>query len=365
VTFRSIVPLLVVAALASCGREAPRQATADVAPHQLTPAQLSFLKFAPVADVAGGELAELTGTVDFDEERTARLSSAVSGRVVELLVRVGDHNDADQPLVVIDSPEVRAAETAWVRAQSDDLVARKAAERAEHLRAARAMAEKDYLQAMEDARKAAAELDGARAALERLRVEPGARESRYVLRSPLAGTVVERRALVGMETGPESAEPLVVVSDLSRVRVTVHVPERQLALLAVGQAIAVRVDGYAEAFPGEVAAIGDAVDDATRTVPVRCTVANPEHRLKPAMFARVALKAPPELHYLAVPTTALLSDGDGYRVLVHHPDGTLEERPVETGAESGGRVQVLGGLAAGEEVVVEGAIFAAQEMARS
>src|SRR5204862_260002 len=82
-----------------------------------------------------------------------------------------------------------------------------------------------------------------------------------LLRAPLAGTVGGRKALVGMEARAESAEPLAVVSALSRVRVMVRVPERQLPLLQPGQEVAVRVDAYPQEFPGTVAALGDVIED--------------------------------------------------------------------------------------------------------
>ena len=92
------VPLgLCLALLAGCGRaNDAADATAAVAPHELTPAQLSFLKFTRVAEVEASSVANLSGTIDFDEQRTARLNAPVPGRVVELLVQVGDHIDADQ-----------------------------------------------------------------------------------------------------------------------------------------------------------------------------------------------------------------------------------------------------------------------------
>ncbi|TMA64994.1 MAG: efflux RND transporter periplasmic adaptor subunit, partial [Deltaproteobacteria bacterium] len=357
---RLFVPLgLCLALLAGCGRaNDAADATAAVAPHELTPAQLSFLKFTRVAEVEASSVANLSGTIDFDEQRTARLNAPVPGRVVELLVQVGDHIDADQPLVALESPEVRSAEADYVHAEADLVVARKAAERAERLRAARAIAEKDYLQAQEDAQKAAADFERARAQLERLRVTPGARTSRYLVRAPFAGTVVARKASVGMSAGPDSPEPLAVVSDLSQVRVVMRVPERQLPLVRPHQTVTVHVEAYPDEFPGEVTVIGDVVDDATRTVPVLCAVPNAQRLLKPAMFARVTLKAPPGLRILAVPVRALLSDGQRYRVIVRRPDGGLEPRAVEAGAEIDGHAQVLSGLTVGDEVVSEGALFA-------
>ncbi|HLY39397.1 MAG TPA: efflux RND transporter periplasmic adaptor subunit [Candidatus Binatia bacterium] len=360
---RTVLLLVGLAAcLAGCGRHDGIDATAAAAEGQLTPAQMSFLRFTPATEVATADVADVAGTIEFDEERTARLSAPIAGRVTELLVHIGDRVDADAPLVAIDSPEVKAAQAEFVRAEADARLTRKAAERSERLKAARAIAEKDWQQATEDALKAGADLDRAHAQLERLHVTPGDPSSRYVLRAPFAGTVVERRAAVGMETGGDSADPLVVVSDLSRVRVNLRVPERQLGLVTAGARVAVRVDAYPQDFPGTILAVGDVVDDTTRTVPVRCTVPNPDRLLKPAMFARVTLKGDPTHALLVVPTAALLSDGEKFRVLVRTADGGLESRRVEVGVEVDGRVQVLSGLRAGEQVVSEGAIFAARQM---
>src|SRR5207247_478672 len=212
------IVLLAMAALPACRREEAVESTAVAAERRLTPAQLSFLKFAPVAEVEATSLADLSGTIEFDEEHTVRLAAPVPGRVVQLLIQVGDRVDADQPLVTLESPEVKAAQADYVRADADLRLARKTAERATRLRAAQAIAEKDYLQAEEDAQKAAADFARARAQLERLRVAPGEPTSRYLLRAPLAGTAVQRQALVGMEASAESAEPLVVVPGLSRAR---------------------------------------------------------------------------------------------------------------------------------------------------
>jgi len=358
-----LVPLG-LALLVGCGRSNDSaSATAAVVPHGLTPGQLSFLKFTQVAEVEASNVANLSGAIDFDEQRTARLNAAVAGRVVELLVQVGDHVDADQPLVALDSPEVKTAQAEYVHAEADLVVARKAAERAERLHGARAVAEKDYLQAQEEAQKAVADFERARAQLERLRLKAGDRASRYLIRAPFSGTVVARKASVGMSAGPDSPEPLVVISDLSQVRVVLRVPERQLSLVRPHQSVAVRVEAFPEEFPGEVTVIGDVIDEATRTVPVLCAVPNAEHLLKPAMFARVTLKAPPGLRILAIPSSALLSDGQRFRVIVRRADGVLEPRPVEAGAEVDGRAQVLSGLTVGEDVVSEGALFAAQALA--
>jgi RND family efflux transporter MFP subunit len=139
-------------------------------------------------------------------------------------------------------------------------------------------------------------------------------------------------------------------------------PERQIGLVRPAEEVRVHVEAYPEDFSGEVDAIGDVVDDATQTIPVRCALPNPDHLLKPAMFAWVALKASSCEHLLTVPATALLSDGQRYRVIVRASAGRLEQRNVEVGADLGAQVQVLSGVVVGEEIVTEGAIFAAHQL---
>lgn len=353
---RSIAVLLL--ALAACSHSPATPPDAAHAGDE--PPAASFLRFDRVAEVAGADLADVSGVVETDDQQTARVSALVPGRVAALLVAVGDRVTAGQPLVALESPDVKAAQADRVRAEADLALARRGTDRAERLHAARAIAEKDYFQAHEDLRKATADFDRAQAALERLGVTPGDPGSRYLLRAPFAGAVLERRAIVGMEATPDAADPLLVLSDLSRVRVTIRLPERQLPLVHLGGNVGVHVDAYPDEFEGTVTAIGDVVDDATRTVPVRCAVPNPNAQLKPAMFARVTLKAPPGATMIAVPTGALLSDGQRFRVVVRRPDGQLEVRPVDVGPEVASRVEVLSGLSVGEEIVTEGAIFAAQ-----
>jgi len=361
---RHLMVVLCVTSLVACGgnrRDGADTDTARAGAH----APPGFLKFAPVAESSAPDVGNLSATIEFDEQHTARLNAPVAGRVSELLVQVGDVVAADQPLITLDSPEVKAAYAEHVRAEADLTTARRTADRAGRLRAANAIADKDYLQAQEDVQKAAADFERARAQLERLRIDLGDRSSHYEVRAPFAGTVVERRALVGTEVGADSADPLVVVSDLSRVRVVVRLPERHLALARPGRAVRVHVDAYPQDFPGEVTAVGDVVDDATQTVPVRCTVSNPDRLLKPSMFARVTLKAPADVHLVTVPLDAVLSDGQRFQVVVRKPDGELELRGVDVGAEVDGSVQVLSGVAVGEEIVTEGALFAARSLARS
>ena len=326
-----------------------------------------FVKVAPAEAVAEAGATPATGRVTFDEERVSRIASPVSGRVVDLLVHPGDKVRQGQGLLVIASPDAQSAVADYVAAVADEAVASRNLERQRRLFQDQAVSQKDVLQAESDATKAAAALARAGGRLEVLGIDPrspDARTSRFVLRAPLSGVVVERPAFPGMEVRPDSGTPLVTVADLSRLWVMADVYERDLSRVARGQAASIRLAAApGRTWQGRVAHVGELVDPATRTVKLRIEVDNPELALKPEMFARVIIQgAVPDRPVLGVPASALLSDGDGNAVVVAAGDGRYVKRSVEIGGEQDGRVRILSGLQPGEQVVVDGALFLKAEI---
>ena len=218
------------------------------------------------------------------------------------------------------------------------------------------------LQAEGDATKARAASARALARLEVLGMSPDApaeaRPSRYLLRAPIDGVVVDRPANPGMEVRADAGTPLVTVADLSRLWVLADVYERDVASLSTGGRAEIRVAAWpGKVFEGKVTYVGDVVDPQSRTVKVRVEVQNPEQRLKPEMFARIALPGVATGPALAVPSQAVLSDGTASAVVVALGDGRFERRTIEAGPERDGRVRILSGLTKGEHVVVDGAIY--------
>jgi membrane fusion protein, heavy metal efflux system len=281
--------------------------------------------------------------------------------VVELLVRPGDRVRKGQGLLAIASPDAESAVSDYVAAVADKAVADRNLERQRRLFADQATAYKEVLQAESEDTKAAAALARAQGRLEVLGIDPAAHamRSRFVLRSPIEGIVVERPALAGMEVRADSGAPLVTVADLSRLWVLADVYERDLGLVTAGQRATVRVAAYpGRTFEGTVIHVGELVDPQTRTVKVRIDVANPTLDLKPEMFARVGFAGRPAAGPgVTVPTSALLSDGDASAVIVALGEGRFQKRTVESGPESDGRVRVLSGIRPGEKVVVDGALY--------
>jgi cobalt-zinc-cadmium efflux system membrane fusion protein len=263
-------------------------------------------------------------------------------------------------LLVIASPDAQSAVADYVAAAADAEVAEKTLERQRRLYADRAVAYKEVLQAESDATKAAAALARAQGRLDVLGIDPASapRASRYLLRAPIDGVVVDRPANPGMEVRADTGTPLATVADLSRLWVLADVYERDLALVREGAEATVTVAGFpGRTFPGRVTHVGDLVDPATRTVKVRIDVQNPDRLLKPEMFARVTLRAPSGPGVLTVPSSAVLSDGQASAVVLSLGGGRFQKRTIESGPEQDGRVRVLSGLSQGDVVVVDGALF--------
>jgi cobalt-zinc-cadmium efflux system membrane fusion protein len=320
-----------------------------------------FVRIAEVEVASESAPTEATAKVAFDEGRVSRIGAPVSGRVLELRVQPGDRVRKGQPLLVIASPDAESAFADFVAARADAALAEKNLERQRRLLADQAVSQREVLQAESEATKARAGRARALARLEVLGIapdDPTARPSRYLLRAPIDGVVVERPATPGMEVRADSGTPLVTVADLSRLWVLADVFERDVGAVAVGARAEVRVAAWpARTWEGKVTHVGDVVDPQSRTVKVRVEVSNPDQKLKPEMFARVSLRGAAAPPGLAVPSQAVLSDGAGSAVVVALGEGRFERRTIEAGPERDGHVRVLAGLAPGERVVTDGAIY--------
>ena len=313
-----------------------------------------------------GELS-LPGKVQYSEDRYAKISSPVVGRVVEVRAKLGDKVAAGQVLLSIESADFSAAYSDFVKAESDLNLAKRNYELAKDLYETKALSKKDLVQAENDYLKAQAEFKRARGRLLALRVpaseldKPRAERlitSRFDLKSPLTGTVVERNVTVGQMVGADPTQMLYTIADLNVLQVVAEVYERDLSSVSKEAPVTVTVEAYPdETFSGTIVYVGDVVDPTTRTIKVRCNVTNRDLKLKPEMFARVRLKVGSSTPVLAVPKEAVIELAGQAFVFVQSADGRYVRRPVVTGTISGDTIQIREGLQAGERVVVKGALL--------
>ena len=327
---------------------APQLAALTVRPVQLLPL--------PVSEPLNGRLA-------MDETRSARISSPIAGRVLSIRAEIGDRVARDAVLLQADAPELAAADADWRKAQADEVRKRLGYERARNLLAHEVVPQKDVEMAEADYRQAAAESRRTALRMKSLHAS-GAENGSFSLRSPIAGVVVERQVTPGMELRPDLANPLFVITDPSRLWLLVDVPERSLARIRTGQKISIETETYPGVqFAGVVERTGFALDPTTRRVQIRAGVPNPDGRLRPEMYVRVAFLTDSAESAVAVANTGLITEGvNTYAFVEKHP-GVFEKRQVTLALRGRDRSYVNGGLQAGERVVTEGALLLNAEMA--
>lgn len=168
--------------------------------------------------------------------------------------------------------------------------------------------------------------------------------------SPVNGIVLEKKALQGMRFMP--GEMLYQIADLSSVWVVADVFEQDIASVKTGAKAKVRINAYPDKqFDAVITYVYPTLNPATRTVPVRLEMPNPQGLLKPAMFAQVEVPVSGKGKVLTVPTSAVIDSGIRQVVLVRLAEGRFEPRAVKLGSRSDDYVEVLSGVAEGEQVV--------------
>lgn len=302
-----------------------------------------------------GSVLSLPGRLVWNEEKTVRVFPQLGGRVQLLAVDVGAVVKAGQPLAVLNSPDYGQALADARKAKADAQVAQQAVERNRQLREAGVIAEKDWLLA--EAAGVAARAESERAS-RRLAGLGGEADGSYVLRSPLAGIVVERTANPGMEfRTDQAAAAMFVITDPASLWLQLDAGEADLAYLKPGEPLAIESRQYpGERFKGVIRHVADFVDPATRTIKARGEVPNADRRLKGEMFVNARIDLP-ATEVLRVPAPAVVLSGTQRFVFVEEAPGRYRRQAVVTGRERDGWIEVASGVRAGERVIVEGNLY--------
>jgi membrane fusion protein, heavy metal efflux system len=326
--------------------------------------QLAYVKVTQAVAFPEPLIAPLNGRIAYDENRTARVSSPISGRVVKIEVETGQEVKAGQPLLVLSSPDFNAALADSQKAEAELARKRQAFLRAKTLFNGEVLARRDYESSEADLREAEAEAKRARQRVQNLTQGRKAEGDHFMLRAPISGVVAERRVNPGAEVRPDLAEPLFVITDPSHVWVLIDLPERHIGRVQVGQYVLIDVDAYPGLdFSGEIVSMGAALDPQTRRVQARAVADNPRGRLKPEMFAQATPVADLREKLVRVPNSALISEGLYSFVFVEKEPGVFEKRRVVLGLQGREESYIKQGIEEGERVVITGALALNSELA--
>ncbi len=323
----------------------------------------------------------VTGHVAINEDRTVRVGSLFSARILEVQVKLGDRVREGQALAKMHTHEVHEAQAEYAKAQAELSQRRTQADhakalldRAERLYQAKALsqyelekARVEYKSSMDEIARAEAELERAIGHREHLGLPTTlGSDERVLVKSPSAGVVMKREVTPGASVNP--GDNLFLISDLSTVWVMAEVPEKNLSALKVGAPVEVKVAAYPdEAFKGKIARLGETLNPETRTIEVRCLVDNRSGKLKPEMYASISISPATagEKRPALMVNTAALQEMDGQTVVfVVRGENQFEKRAVKIERKQGELVEVLSGLSHGERVVTAGSFQLKSEFSK-
>ncbi len=375
-------------AAAGCGRvetnvQAKQRQAAKEEPDRITlPAGSPKLSRIRVELVRTGSFAlrevVVPGKVEVNPNRISRVLMPVGGRVREVIAKLGDTVNEGQPVIAIESSESGARIAAYRQSQAQMRQARSAQGKAqadvsrlrdlyEHRAAALkdvTAAENELVQAQGAVEQAQAGADESLHSLRLLGLDPERPSQDLLVHAPIGGKVLEIAVAPG-EFRNDTSASLMTIADLQTVWIAAQVPEADIRLIDVGEAVSVQLTAYPdETFRARVTRIADTVDPQTRTVKVWAEMANSSGRLRPEMFGQIRHAHPPQ-KVPAVPVGAVIETNGRSIVLVEQSEGIFEERSIQPGPRRDGLIPVLGGLKAGERVVVDGVMLLYQPEGRT
>lgn len=317
--------LLAAALLVCSGAEAQQNAGSAV------PVEAAKVIAAPLS-----EQVTAVGTLLSNEAVT--VSSEIAGRLSEIHFQEGQPVEKGAPLFTLDDSVYRA--------QLADAEAKlKLAEQTHQRRTA--LLSNKYATA-QSADESASNLAVSTAAVELARVQL---EKAHIT-APFSGIVGLRHVSVGEYI--TAGQALVNLEAIDPVKADFRVPEKFLPAIRVGQTIRIKIDAFPEdSFDGKVYAIDPRLDVAGRSLLVRALVPNEDQRLRPGLFARVTVLLQLKEDALSVPEEAIVPQGDSQFVF-KIVDGKVRLTKVVIGTRREGRVEIVEGLSAGDQVVTAG-----------
>lgn len=296
--------------------------------------------------------AAIPAEVQFEASSTAHVGPLAPGRLSKVLVGLGDRVRRNQLLAVLSSSDVSDVRARMAQVRVRLAAAEAAVRRQEQLSREGIGAQRALVEAQAQADEMRAETAGLRRQL----AVYGSRGGGVQLVAPIDGVVVQIHATLGEMATPD--EPAFVITDPTRVWVRGNVPELEIARVALDAAALVRVHAYPElALDGHVSYVAPALDEETRSLVIRVTLAAADARLRSGLFGTIELLgAGRDARVVAVPTDAVatLQGQQVVFVPVENEPNTFAPLVVELGRRAGGYIEIRSGLAEGAAVVTSG-----------
>lgn len=298
-----------------------------------------------------------------EPQKVAHISSVVSGQLASVSVSIGDIVKPKQALANVRSIQLGEARAQSGRARANMQAAQANFARHEELQKTGVGAKKMLIAARAELAKAKAEVNAAARTLEVY--GRGGRGSEIAITAPIAGQIVERHASVGEMVSP--SQILFKVTDISSVWIVGRVYQQNAGKVNVGATASLTLQAYpGRTWQGAIDYVAPTLDESTRTLAVRMRLDNPEGVLRPGLFGALSISPNSDTGNAPfIKADAIQKFGDRLVVFVPEDEpGSYHAIPVAVGQRSQGRVQVISGLAIGDNYVSSGAFVLKSELLR-
>jgi cobalt-zinc-cadmium efflux system membrane fusion protein len=304
---------------------------------------------------------KVSGSIELDELRVARVGTTVSGRVTEIKALRGDRVNRGEVLAMVHSSALAEAQLTYLKALAAYQLAQKSVVRAKLLYAEGVIAAAELQRRDSELLSSRAEWEAGKdrmiilgMSVDEIKQLDAKRQIQSVtaLRSPIDGVVIDRKVSQGQVLEP--ADLAYTIAELSQVWVVGEVPERYSAQMRLGKKVQVVIPALADEMRlTDLTYVADTVNPNTRTLRVRALLDNKDGRLKPDMLATLQIdsKAHPKL---VIPVQAVFREDNKDKVFVKVADGQYRIQLVQLGEEEDGSRPVESGLSEGQIIVVGG-----------
>jgi cobalt-zinc-cadmium efflux system membrane fusion protein len=301
-----------------------------------------------------GELV-LNGKVVPDENNLVNVYPMIGGKVTDVNFEIGDLVDLEKTLITLNSGEAREFEKEFLAAQDEYELAKKGYDIQLELNKSKFSSARELAYAKKDLEIAKAELARLREVYKVYSITEG---GKYVIKSPVAGFILEKKVGPNMQIRSDANDYLFSVARLDEVFIAFDIYERDISKVKKGQSIQIQLLSNPDStIVATVKRIENIIDPETRTVKARVYLKNPNYQLKPHMFCTGKLTYKTNGEMVSVDKKSLIFDNNKYFVMIYHSKDNIETRQVEVHSSTDQFTYISSGLSAGEKVITKKQLY--------
>lgn len=315
--------------------------------------------------------ASFPGEVRLNEDRLAHVVPNIAGVVKEVTAHLGDRIERGDVMAVLASRELAEAKAGHLASHAQLELLEVTFQREKQLWEDKISAEQDYLRARNAVEKARIELRSSeqrlyalgltKEAIHRSEGESNSELTRFEVRAPFAGTIIEKHITLGEAL--EANAQVYTVADLSTVWVDLSIYAKDLLLIREGQEVVISTDMGLPDTDGVISYIGPVIGEETRTATARIVLPSTDGLWRPGLFVTAQVSVEDMDIPIKIPKSALQLIEGKAKVFVLGAEGFVA-KDVRPGRMDADEVEILAGLEAGQKIVATGAFYLKAELAK-